>query len=289
MIRALLAAILLAGAAGGAASAQDLADARRMAQQGQVDSARGALVRLLAATPPGDSLYPEILYTQGGIAPSTGEMQRAYQRVALEYPNSPWADDALLRLAQIEFAVNDPRAALRQVERLRGDYPASPLLGVAALWGARAHFALDNPAAGCLMLDDGLARAGDDVELRNQLAFHQARCGAPTGRSAEAPAREEADAPAPEPALQPADTTLPARAPAPPSAGWRVQLAAVAARATADDLAAAVRAAGYEAGVVEEAGLFKVRAGPWPGRADAVRAQEALRSRFGGQPFLVRP
>jgi cell division septation protein DedD len=68
-----------------------------------------------------------------------------------------------------------------------------------------------------------------------------------------------------------------------------VQLAAVAARATADDLAAAVRAAGYEAGVVEEAGLYKVRAGPWAQRADAARALEALRARFGGQPFLVRP
>lgn len=277
MRRALVALALLASAAGAPAAAQDLADARRMAQQGQVDSARATLARLLAATPATDTLYPEILYTQGGLAANTTEMQRAYQRLALEYPNSPWADDALLRLAQIEFAVNDPQGALRQVERLRADYPASPLLGIAALWGARAHFALDNVAAGCVLLADGLARAGDDVELRNQLEYHRGRCGADgADRRADAPA---ADAP----------TRVDAPPAAPPPVGWTVQLAALGSRATADELAAAVRGAGYEAVIVSEGGLHKVRAGPWAERAEAAQALETLRARFGGQPFLVRP
>ena len=271
MRKALFALALFAGIMGTPAAAQDLADARRMVQQGQVDSARAALARLLAATPAADTLYPEILYTQGGLAANTTEMQRAYQRLALEYPNSPWADDALLRLAQIEFAVNDPQGALRQVERLRGDYPASPLLGIAALWGARAHFALDNVAAGCVLLADGLARAADDVELRNQLEYHRGRCGGADPVAA-----------APTPDQPPAE-------PSQPSSGWRVQLAALGSRATADELAAAVRRAGYEAAIVSEGGLHKVRAGPWAERADAARALETLRARFGGQPFLVRP
>ncbi len=282
MRQSLFVLALLAGVAGGPAAAQDLADARRMAQQGQVDSARAALARLLAATPPTDTLYPEILYAQGGLAASTTDMQRAFQRVALEYPNSPWADDALLRLAQIEFAVNDPRGALRQVERLRGDYPASPLLPIAALWGARAHFALDNTAAGCVLLADGLTHAGDDIELRNQLEFHRGRCGADG-------ADRRADAPTPAPVVRPADTAPAVGPAARPGVGWRVQLAALGSRATADELVASVRAAGYEAVVVEEAGLFKVRAGPWAERADAAHALETLRARFGGQPFLVRP
>jgi len=276
--RALLAVALIAGVGSAPAAAQDLADARRMAQQGQVDSARAALARLLTVTPPTDTLYPEILYAQGGLAASTSEMQRAFQRVALEYPNSPWADDALLRLAQIEFAVNDPQGALRQVERLRSDYPASPLLPIAALWGARAHFALDNTAAGCVLLADGLARAGDDVELRNQLEYHRARCGAADPVTADQPPSQPAIQPSAEPPQ-----------PSQPSSGWRVQLAALGSRATADELVASVRSAGYGAVVVEEAGLFKVRAGPWAERAEAARALETLRARFGGQPFLVRP
>jgi hypothetical protein len=279
---ALLAVALFAGVVAPPAAAQDLADARRMAQQGQVDSARAALARLLAATPPADTLYPEILYAQGGLAANTTEMQRAYQRLALEFPNSPWADDALLRLAQIEFAVNDPQGALRQVERLRGDYPASPLLGIAALWGARAHFALDNVAAGCVLLADGLARAGDDVELRNQLEYHRGRCGADgaTERRSDGAAVQ---------AAEPRDSAPPV-APSPRRpAGWTVQLAALGSRVTADELVAAVQRAGYEAAIVREGGLHKVRAGPWAERADAARALETLRARFGGQPFLVRP
>lgn len=282
MRRALLAVALFAATGGVPAAAQDLADARRMAQQGQVDSARATLARLLDATPPTDPAYPEILYTQGGIAGSATEMQRAFQRLALEYPNSPWADDALLRLAQIEFAVNDPQASLRQVERLRADYPASPLLAIAALWGARAHFALNNTAAGCVLLADGLARAGDDVELRNQLEYHRGRCGGAVP-VAVAPAPDQ---PLGQPAIQPsAEPPQPSQ----PLSGWRVQLAALATRATADDLAAAVRRAGYEVAIVTEGGLHKVRAGPWAERADAARALEVLRTRFGGQPFLVRP
>jgi SPOR domain/Tetratricopeptide repeat len=288
---AILLLVLTSVAPGGSAAAQDLAEVRRLAQQGQVDSARGALNRLIAAASPADSTYPELLYTQGGLAASMQEMQRSYQRVALEYPNSAVADDALLRLAQIEFAVNNPQGAIRQVERLRGDYPGSPLLGIAALWGARAHFAMSNPAAGCVLLADGLARSGSDVELRNQLEFYRGRC--PEGGQLGGLAGGQVDsAVTPPPAVSPArrDSTPVAPPPSRPSGqSWHVQLAAVASRPTADELATKVRTAGYTVQVVEEGGLFKVRAGPWSERAPAEQAIAALRTRFGGAPFLVRP
>ena len=291
MKRPVILLLALTGLAAGSAAAQDLTEVRRLAQQGQVDSARGALNRLLAAASPADSTYPELLYTQGGLAASMQEMQRSYQRVALEYPNSAVADDALLRLAQIEFAVNNPQGAIRQVERLRGDYPDSPLLGIAALWGARSHFAMNNPAAGCVLLADGLARSGADVELRNQLEFYRGRCpqgGQPGGRAG---GQMDSAAIGPRDSSPAAPAVPPAGPPVRPSAaqGWHVQLAAVGSRPTADELATNVRAAGYTVQVVEEGGLFKVRAGPWSERAPAEQAIAALRSRFGGAPFLVRP
>ena len=289
MTRGAMLLLALAGMAGRSTAAQDLAEVRRLAQQGQVDSARGALNRLLAAASPADSTYPELLYTQGGLAASMQEMQRSYQRVAVEFPNSAVADDALLRLAQIEFAVNNPQGAVRQVERLRADYPASPLLGIAALWGARAHFAMNNPAAGCVLLADGLARSGADVELRNQLEFYRGRC--PEG--GRLPVDNVTSAGQLYQGRQPADTPPPTRPPShpaiQPSSGWHVQLSAVGSRPTADELAAKVRAAGYPVQVVEEGGLFKVRAGPWSERAPAEQAIATLRTRFGGAPFLVRP
>src|SRR5687767_12301893 len=91
-------AFLLAGASPAAAQTDPrLVAAVRSAQEGQGDSARSAVDRLLAATPPTDSLYPEILYTQAMVANTAADMRRHLQRVVVEHPTSPWVDDALLR------------------------------------------------------------------------------------------------------------------------------------------------------------------------------------------------
>ena len=49
-----------------------LVSAVRAAQEGRGDSARAAVDRLLAATPPTDTLYPQILYTQAMVAGTAG-------------------------------------------------------------------------------------------------------------------------------------------------------------------------------------------------------------------------
>ena len=60
----------------------------RAAQEGQGDSARASIQRLLDATAPTDSLYPEILYTQAMVADNAADMRRSLQRVVVEYPTS---------------------------------------------------------------------------------------------------------------------------------------------------------------------------------------------------------
>ena len=74
----------------------------RQAQQGQGDSARFKVQRLLASTSPSDTLYPQIVYTQAMVANEAADMRRQLQRVAVEYSSSSWADDALLRLVQLD-------------------------------------------------------------------------------------------------------------------------------------------------------------------------------------------
>ena len=59
----------------------------QLAAEGLPDSATAIVNGLLAVTPATDPLYPQILYTQGSIARSTTEMQRAFQKVAVEYPD----------------------------------------------------------------------------------------------------------------------------------------------------------------------------------------------------------
>ncbi len=139
-----LSALLLGAGASGVAAQTDprLTAAVRAAQEGQGDSARSAVDRLLAATPPTDSLYPEILYTQAMVSNSAAAMRRDLPRVVVEYPTSSWADDALLRLVQMDYATRSFEGAARNLEHLRLDHPFTPLLAQAAYWGGRTYFEL---------------------------------------------------------------------------------------------------------------------------------------------------
>jgi len=295
-----------------------LAGAVRAAQEGRSDSARATVERLLAATPPADTLYPQILYTQAMVAGTAGDMRRLLQRVAVEYGTSSWADDALLRLVQMDYATRNFEGAARNLERLRLDFPATPLLAQAAYWAGRTYFDANNPAAACRWLADGMAQARNDVELQNQLGYLYQRCdlradsgaqvvadstrpdtGARTATAGASPSPAPAGAPpaaAPNPPAPVPDTAprarpspaLPAPAAAPPvRTTYRVQIAAVATRKAAEDAARKARPLGLTMVTVEEKGLYKVRLGEYPTREAAQNAAASLKARLGGTPFVV--
>ena len=77
--------------------------------------------------------------------------------------------------------------------------------------------------------------------------------------------------------------------PPPPPTGpvYRVQVAAVSTQAAANTLTADLRNAGFAVLIEREAGLYKIRAGEYRDRATADEAVRTIRSRFGGQPFVV--
>ena len=297
-----LAAGALVLAASGAAAQTDprLVDAVRAAQEGRGDSARAAVQRLLDATPPTDTLYPQILYTQAMVAGTAGEMRRQLQRVTVEYGTSSWADDALLRLVQMDYATRNFDGAARNLERLRLDFPASPLLPQAAYWAGRTYFDANNPAAACRWLADGMAQAKNDVELQNQLGYLYQRCDLRADSGAESAATDTArhDSTARTATASPADSSPrpPAAAPAPAAAPtpapaastvYRVQIAAVATRKGAEDAARKARPLGLTVKTVEEKGLYKVRLGEYPTREAAQNAAASLKARLGGSPFVV--
>jgi cell division septation protein DedD len=156
----------------------------RHAQEGQSDSARIQVQRLLAATSPRDTLYPQIVYTQAMVASDAGTMRRQLQRVAVEYSSSSWADDALLRLVQLDYASANLDGAARNLERIRLDYPGSSLMPQAAYWAARTYFDQKKPDLACRWIADGMAEAKGNIELENQLGYLNQRCSrvAATGR-----------------------------------------------------------------------------------------------------------
>jgi SPOR domain len=244
-----------------------LLDALRLAQTGQVDTARAVVRRLLATLSPADSTYPEALLAGAKIAPDASTVATNLNRIVVEYGSSRWADDALLMLTQLYFAQHDPAQTIQAAERLRRDYPDSPLRARAAFPAARAYFDLKDEARGCELIREAVAGAGDDVEYKNQVGFYAARCGAGA-------------------------TTTPPPAPADSAAAaskmYAVQVLAVKSTTQVDDMLTRLRVMGFDARVVRDtSGFFKVRVGRYATRQEAQAVQQRLRTRVGGQPFVV--
>jgi hypothetical protein len=243
-----------------------LQDVVRLAQGGMGDSARATATRLIAQMAPTDTLYPQALYTLGLVSRSVDEMRRQYTRVAVEYANSDWADDALVRLGMLDYAAGNPQGTLTQMGKVQTDYPSSPMLATAAFWAARAAFDLHRPSDGCRWITAGLASVGDDVELKNQLGFYNGRCiGGVAAESTRA------------------DTARP-----PARSGYGVQVGAVTSQAAADKLAGSLKAAGIPSYVAKDGSTFKVRAGPYPSRDAAQAAVAKVKAAAGGSPFVVK-
>jgi hypothetical protein len=248
--------------------------ALRVAQT-RPDSARAMLRRLLAHLSPQDSLYPGALFTAGRLAADATTAATDLQRVVVEYGRSVWADSALVLLTQLYFAQGDPAATVQAAERLRGDYPDSPLKPRADFWGARAYFDLKDDAHGCGLIAEALDRADGDVEFKNQVSFYAARC--PTAA---------ATATTPQPPPSPAGDSQ--TKPPPPPSTYAVQVLAVKSAGQVDEMLTRLKVMGFEARVVRDtSGLFKVRIGRYPTRDEAVKLVRRVKTRLGGQPFVV--
>ena len=283
-----------------------LVEVIRHAQEGQSDSARIKVQRLLAATPPTDSLYPQIVYTQAMVSSDAADMRRQLQRVAVEYSSSSWADDALLRLVQLDYASGNLEGAGRNLERIRLDYPGSPLLSQASYWAARTYFDQKKPELACRWIAEGMGGARGNIELQNQLGYLNQRCGqiaagdgtqpaarvpADSARAMASPPPDTARAAA-QPDSAPTITLVPETPTPPPAAArsgsrYRVQITAVRNAATARSIAARIKSRGFTVVTVEEGGLYKVRVGEYPTKADAMAAVPEIKAKLGGSPFVV--
>lgn len=244
------------------------AAALRIAQT-RPDSARAMMRRLVARLSPQDSLYPGALFTAGRVAADATTAATSLQRVVVEYGRSVWADSALVLLTQLYFAQGDPAATVQAAERLRLDYPDSPLKSRADFWGARAYFDLKDDIHGCGLIREALDGAGADVEFKNQVAFYASRCS-PIGSSSPTP-------PAPPPGDSQAKPTT-----------FAVQVLAVKSAAQVDEMLTRLKVMGFDARVVRDtSGLFKVRVGRYATHDEAAQAQKRIKTRIGGQPFVV--
>src|SRR6476620_5638044 len=166
--------------------------------QGLVSDGNGAAGRALIdsvikATSPTARLYPEALFWRASLASNAADAESDYKHIVVDYPLAPQAEDALLRLAQLELARGDREGALVHLQRIPRDYPRSKSLARASYWSARVLFEKNDVPNACAANAKALAQADSgEIELRNQIQYQGQRCpsvaAAPVPASTTAPA-----------------------------------------------------------------------------------------------------
>ena len=286
----LLAHVAAAQSADTAISAPALQRARQLFAEGKVVDARRIIDSVLRAAPADTPAFADALHLRATNAATAADAERDYRRILIEAPLSPRAEDAMLKLADLQEARGDRRGASDHLQRFLLTYARHPARPRVALSLVRLLFEQgpQQLARAC----ESLKIARDEVpagnaEMRNQLEFYGPRC-----------AYAEASAPAPDTSPAPARDTTPRRSTARPPASspsrtsgtagqpgsgtttsrYSVQLAAYDSAEPAERLATLLKSRGIDARVDGATRPFRVRVGRYATRAEAARAQATLRS-----------
>jgi cell division septation protein DedD len=251
--------------------------AQQMVTAGQDVAGRAVVDSVLAATTEGTPRYAEALFWRATLSKTAAGAERDYRRIAVEYPLSPRAAEALFRLSQLEMTRGDRAAARAHLERLQREHPTGATSTRASVALARLAFDDGDVTAGCAAI--AAAQSGlvsGDVELRNQVEDYSPRCA---NIAAASTLRQDSaaspNAGRPMPATRDADSAV-VRGGARPAAStpteYSVQVAAYDTRAAADALAKRLSARGYAARVVGDQRPYRVRVGRYPTRERAGNA-----------------
>jgi len=248
----------------------------RLVVGGDRSTARVLADSLVASLPPDSPRMADVLYWRAQSATSAVDAERDYLRISIEHPFTARAPDALLALAQLEFARGDRSAARRRFDRLLRDYPTGRHVARASLWSGRLALEERDNLAGCRTLNAARPLVGTgDIELKNQFDYYVAQCERIAPADSVAPAT-----PAPT-AGQPSLST---------GVAFSVQVAAYNARQDATALAARLKQRGFDTRVVGDRAPYRVRIGRYATRADANAALARIRaSRLTGMVVEAEP
>jgi len=154
--------------------------AQALVSDGNGVAGRALIDSVIAATPPTARLYPEALFWRASLASNAADAESDYKHIVVDYPLAPQAEDALLRLAQLELSRGDREGALIHLQRIPRDYPRSKSLARANYWTARVLFEKNDIPKACAANSSALAQVGAaEIELRNQIQYQGQRCPLP--------------------------------------------------------------------------------------------------------------
>jgi hypothetical protein len=250
------------------AGAQDGVDSaltriERLVVAGDRSSARVLTDSLIGALPSDAPRLADVLYWRAQSATSAVDAERDYLRIALEHPFTARAPEALLALAQLEFARGDRNAARRRFDRVLRDYPSGKHVARASLWSGRLAIEDRDYATGCATLNSARSLVTpDQVELRNQFDYFISQCD-------RAPAVTDSMATAGPPSAAPAGGA---------GAQFSIQVAAYTLRRDALAMAERLKDRGFDVRVVGDRAPFRVRVGRYATRALAVSALSRMRA-----------
>jgi cell division protein FtsN len=162
--------------------------AQTLVSDGNGAAGRALIDSVIKATSPTARLYPEALFWRASLASNAADAESDYKHIVVDYPLAPQAEDALLRLAQLELARGDKEGALIHLQKIPRDYPRSRSLARASYWTARVLFEKNDIPNACAANANALAQAGEgEIELRNQIQYQGQRCPLPAVAVAPAP------------------------------------------------------------------------------------------------------
>jgi cell division protein FtsN len=154
--------------------------AQALVSDGNGVAGRALIDSVIKATPPMAPLYPQALFWRASLASNAADAESDYKHIVVDYPLAPQAEDALLRLAQLELARGDRDGALAHLQRIPRDYPRSKSLARASYWTARVLFEKNDIPNACAANASALAQSdASEVELRNQIQYQGQRCPLP--------------------------------------------------------------------------------------------------------------
>jgi cell division protein FtsN len=187
--------------------------AQALVSDGNGVAGRALIDSVIATTQPTARLYPEALFWRASLASNAADAESDYKHIVVDYPLAPQAEDALLRLAQLELARGDRDGALGHLQRIPRDYPRSKSLARASYWTARVLFEKNDVPNACTANANAQAQAdASEIELKNQIQYQGQRCPSSTAGVAVAP--PPTGTPPNTPTISVAASTVPSGAPA---------------------------------------------------------------------------
>jgi DedD protein len=153
------------------------ARAQELASDGNSAAGRAVVDSVIKATSPTSPIYPHALFWRATLATNAADAESDYRHIVVDYPLAPQAEDALLRLAQLELARGDRDDAIVHLQRISRDYPRSKSLARASYWTARVLFEKNDIAGACTANANALSQTSEsEIELRNQIQYQSQRC-----------------------------------------------------------------------------------------------------------------